>query len=258
MAVDCPTIRDLLCVTRVMGVPFEYVANGRTKSGKRIKRIIKSSTRGLFEVVDRVPNWPQRFIPEVGTALSAFLTNMTKFGMPVAGILTMGSYFCRCIKHTKKLSNHSFGDAIDIVGVRWPAATGSSSWLSDTIIHNFNTGDEREMRLVRRINACLRLSFATVLDYNYKPRPHLDHFHCDLRNSRRRDRRPRRPDTLYFVQEALTLMRGRPVPTTGKWDPLTERGLMEFSGASQESLRKEDSLLNRILDDLFTRVAAQT
>ena len=257
VAKTCPRIPDLLCVTRVNDVPFEYVADGKTKAGKRITRIKRNPATGLYEVVDRVTERTQKFIPEVGKALSTFLGNMAAFGMPVAGILTMGSYYCRCVSGTTTLSNHSVGDALDIVGVRWSESQQPARTLPDTIIHNYNSGDQREMLLVRRINACLRLSFATVLDYSNVARPHCDHFHCDLRNRRSRERLPKRPATLYFVQESLSLMLGREIPMTGRWDQPTERGLMDHSKVSSvESLRRDHGLLNQVLDSLFTSVAS--
>ncbi|MGH9754283.1 MAG: extensin family protein [Blastocatellia bacterium] len=253
----CPLIPDFLRVTGVNDVPFEYVASDTdARSGKRTRRIVRNPATGLYEVVNPKVNLEQGFIPEVGTALYTFIVNMAKFGMPVAAILTMGSYNCRCMSGTSELSNHSFGDAIDITGVRWPKSGGPASTLPATIIHNFNSGDQREMILVRRINACLRLSFARVIDYHNKGLPHCDHFHCDLRNTRRRDRLPKASSTLSFAQEALTLV-GHEVPITGKWDPATRRGLTDFSGVSSaQSLERDDKLLNQIMDNLFLRVAS--
>jgi hypothetical protein len=218
----CPRIPDLLCVTAVNNLPFEYVADGQGK-----KRIVKNRTTGLYQVVDRIPNREQRFIPEVGAALTKFVDNMNRIGMPIAAILTMGSLYCRCTSGTNKLSNHSFGDAIDITGVRWAASGRPQSTLPDTIIHNYNSSDQREKTLIRRINACLRLSFATVLDYNYKRRPHKDHFHCDL--NRKHGRNPRGETTMSFVQEALTIVLGRRIPITGKFDQATQQALQTYS-----------------------------
>jgi len=250
----CPKIPDLLCVTAVNNVPFEYVAHLYDKNQKLIKkRIIKHPTSKLFQVVDRVPNRVQQFTPEVGTALIAFLANMSRFGMPVAAILTMGAINCRCMKGTDNLSNHSFGDAIDITGVRWATPGKPQSTLPDTIIHNYNSRDQREKTLIRRINACLRLSFPTVLDYNYKRLPHEDHFHCDM--NRKSGRKPRGDSTMSFVQEALTIVLGRNVPITGKFDQATQQALQAFSGLGRPALDNTQQL-NQVLEKLFTRVAA--
>jgi len=243
----CPRIPDLLCVTAVNNIPFEYVADGEGK-----KRIIRNRTNGLSQVVDRIPNREQRFIPEVGTALITFLANMTRFGMPVAAILTMGSLYCRCKSGTNELSNHSYGDAIDITGVRWAVSGRPQSTLADTIIHNYNSSDQREKTLIRRINACLRLSFATVIDYNYRSRPHRDHFHCDMN---RKQGRPRGATTMSFVQEALTIVLGRNIPITGRFDNATQQGLQDFSGVDRQALNNTPQL-NQVLDRLFIRIAS--
>jgi hypothetical protein len=103
--------------------------------------------------VDNVPFEYVDFLPSVQTALKQFVANMNRFGMPIEAILTAGSMCCRCITNTDQLSNHSRGDAFDLVGVRWANSGGR-----ETIMHNWNTA-EREV--LRRINACLRLSFAT-------------------------------------------------------------------------------------------------
>ena len=161
----CPAIPDLLCVRETGGIPFEYPTS-----------IQRTSAAGLFTVVKRIPNRIQRFIPSVQGALVRFVADMRRFGMPVEAMLTAGSLYCRCVSKSNTLSNHSFGDAIDIVGVRWPSMGGPASRLRETVVHNY--ADPAERALLIRINACLRLSFATVIDYHRAD--HRDHFHCDM------------------------------------------------------------------------------
>jgi hypothetical protein len=219
-------------------VPFEYP-----------RRVGRDRATGLAVVGDRIRNHVQRFVPSVRDALVRFLTAMSRFGMPVEALLTAGSLYCRCIRGTNTLSNHSFGDAIDIVGVRWPPVGGPASRLRETIVHNFR--DARERALLCRINACLRVSFATVIDYH---RPdHRDHFHCDT--NRGRGRQPRGRTTVFFVQEALSTVLGRPVPSTGRFDAATQQGLRDFSGLGAQALA-DTRRLNEALNNLFVRVAA--
>jgi hypothetical protein len=172
---------------------------------------------------------------------------MKRFGMPVEGILTAGSMCCRCITGTNRLSNHSYGDAFDLVGVRWANSGGR-----ETIMHNWNT-PEREA--LRRINACLRLSFATVYDYHRAD--HRDHFHCDMNRAqdRLKGRMPLSRDSLRFTQEALGLALGRNVPVTGKLDDATQRALGELPRMTKDTF-KNTAQLNRALDDLYTRIAS--
>ena len=234
----CPAIPDLICVNQVDGVPFHYPTV-----------ITRDAQTRLFVITKRQAQRVQRFIPEVHAALSGFLSSMRRFGMPVEAIITYGSLYCRCISNKNELSNHSFGDAIDIVGVRWPAVGGPRSALRETIVHNFRESAQRAV--LRRIDACLRLSFTRVIDYH---RPdHHDHFHCDM--NRRGPRRPRERVSLTFAQEALGTVLGRRLPVTGRLDAITAQALRDFSGAGAAALA-DDSILDRVLRDLYSRVAA--
>lgn len=232
----CPAIPNLLCVTAVNNIPFEYVA------GKGMIR--RDATTRLYQVVNRLANRQQKFIPAVGQALGSFLANMTRFAMPVEAILTAGSLYCRCITGTNTLSNHSYGDAIDVVGLRWRSPSGSK----ETLVHNYATPAERE--ILRRINACLRLSFSTVIDYHHSG--HRDHFHCDL--NRGRGRILRGASTVAFVQEALNLVGGQQLRENGRLDTPTRQALSKFSSRSVQELAN-NTTYSRVLDELFTRVA---
>lgn len=189
-------------------------------------------------------NRQEKFIPSVGQALGAFLTNMTRFGMPVEAILTAGSLYCRCITGTDTLSNHSFGDAIDVVGIRWRSPNGSR----ETIVHNYQNPADRA--ILRRINACLRLSFSTTIDYYNSY--HRDHFHCDM--NRGGGRILHGGSTVAFVQEALNTVAGQRLVENGKLDNPTKQALSTFSGRSVQELAN-NTIYSRVLDDLFARVA---
>lgn len=239
----CPAIPNLLCVQAVNGVPFEYVDAVRKDPGTN-----------LIVVSKRLRPRTQRFLPSVETALSTFINNMAQFGLPIEAILTLGSYLCRCISNTNTLSNHSFGDAIDIAGLRWQQPTSSSPGR-ETIVHNFR--NPRERAVLRRINACLRLSFTTVIDYHRSD--HRDHFHCDL--NRGRPRNPLQKTTLFFVQEALNTLFNTNIPENGEFSPLTRKFLMEFArgaggGILTEQALRNREVLNRLFDRLFMIVAA--
>jgi hypothetical protein len=232
----CPAIPSLLCVTAVNNIPFEYVA------GRGMIR--RNPTTRLYQVVSRLSKRQQKFIPAVGQALGSFLANMTRFGMPVEAILTAGSLYCRCISGTNTLSNHSYGDAVDVVGIRWRSPQG----VQETIVHNYANPAERT--ILRRINACLRLSFSTVIDYHNSG--HRDHFHCDM--NRGRGRILRGATTVGFVQEALNLITGQHLREGGKLDTPTKQALSKFSGRTVQELA-DNATYSRVIDDLFTRVA---
>ena len=93
------------------------------------------------------------------------------------------------------------------------------------------------------MNACLRLAFPRVIDYNYNAL-HQDHFHCEISIPQRR---PKERSTLLFVQELLG------IPLSGAFDPATRTALTSF-GAMPEELQT-DRGLNAAYDRLFLRAA---
>jgi hypothetical protein len=240
----CPPIPSLLCASSARGIPFESVSVS-------LADYQSDPATGLLMLKRRPPRRPaqERFVPAVLGALESFVDNMRRFGLPIEAILTAGSLNCRCVTNKDFLSNHSFGDAFDVVGVRWPAGGASPSRLQETVVRNFRDLSGERI-LLRRINACLRLSFAVVIDYH-----RTDHFHCDMNRGRGRVRRA--PTTITFVQEALENVLGRPFPITGRLDIATQNGLREFAGLPAGSaLERNAAALSRALDQLFTFVAS--
>jgi len=237
-SLTCPAIPNLLCLREVAGVPFEYpLAWGRDHA------------TGLGTVARRSAPRTQRFVPSVRDALNRWIADMRRFGLPLEAIITQGSLVCRCISGTNTLSNHSFGDAIDVAGVRWPPVGGPASRARETLVRNFP--DPGERALLRRMDACLRLHFATVIDYNYNA-DHRDHFHCDMNRGQGRILRGR--TTIVFVQEVLAA-RGARLAQSGRLDNATVRALAEAAGVPAASLR-DDTVLRAALDSLFTAVAS--
>lgn len=93
-------------------------------------------------------------------------------GSDLKRIETMGSYSCRNIAGSGKLSEHAHANAIDV----------SAFVLTDgrriTVENNWKSG-RREMQFLTAIHdsACKR--FGTVLSPNYNA-AHRDHFHLDM------------------------------------------------------------------------------
>ncbi len=93
-------------------------------------------------------------------------------GSDLKRIETMGSYSCRNIAGSGKLSEHAHANAIDV----------SAFVLADgrriTVENNWKSG-RREMQFLTAIHdsACKR--FGTVLSPNYNA-AHRDHFHLDM------------------------------------------------------------------------------
>jgi peptidoglycan hydrolase-like protein with peptidoglycan-binding domain len=221
----CNAIADLVCLSSVAGTPIEYLYNF-------------SKTR---PITGQSRPRPFRMRPGVRDAVARFTTLAAGFGIPVELILSQGAYLCRCQRDSDALSNHGKGEAIDVGGVRLSPAG------REVLAVNFTDPGERV--LIRRVNACLRLAFPRVLDYNYNA-AHHDHFHCEIGVPARE---ARAVSTVRFVQEALALVLGRVIPNTGKFDAATQRALRDF-GAAPEDLTSA-ARLNTVYDRLFTQVA---
>lgn len=237
----CPPIPNLLCMKGVGNIPFEYVNETYLDRQSGLERL-KSGQKGHT----------QKFVPNVRDAIIQFTENMARFGMPIHTILTLGSLYCRCIrvneKNTNSLSNHSYGEAIDVAGVRWKSPQ-SISRVEDTLVRWRNLNDAEQGRLLRRIGACLRLSFPNVIDYHRSD--HRDHFHCDLNRGGRKNPKA----TINFVQEMLGLLLQRKVSITGEMDVATYRALSDFSGFSTNDLQNMDTL-NKVYRAIFEIIAA--
>lgn len=93
-------------------------------------------------------------------------------GSPIAKIETMGSYACRKVAGTERLSAHARAEAIDVSG--FVLADGRRIVLK----RDWNGGDAatREFLRVVQKSACKR--FGTVLGPEYNA-AHEDHFHLE-------------------------------------------------------------------------------
>ena len=100
---------------------------------------------------------------------------MARFGQPVAQIDSMGTYSCRPIDNQRgnKLSEHSFGNAMDVGGFR----------LADghliTVVKGWTRGDEQEKAFLREVQAGACNIFTTVLAPGADVF-HYNHIHLDL------------------------------------------------------------------------------
>lgn len=234
VSMTCPTLPGLEEVAQVSGIGFDYIG-GWSTNNKKFPGIMKTPS-GKYIVVEknRKKNRVHKLLPRASDGLATFIANMKAINLPLEAILTMGSIYCRCISNTRTLSNHSYGDAIDIGGLRF---VGGQEVLVA------NSGDAADRKLLHRANACLRLSFATVLDYHDQKR-HWNHFHCDTNILNRGERRW---DVAWpFVRESLGLS------PKGGWSKATADALRKFAGADAV---KDKPTLNRTLSKLFMREA---
>jgi hypothetical protein len=96
------------------------------------------------------------------------------FGMPVVELKQMGTYACRSRNnvHGARLSEHAFGNAIDIGG--FTLASGRTV----TVKGEFLRGSEQAQGFLREVFATACQQFKTVLGPGAPY--HSDHFHLDL------------------------------------------------------------------------------
>ena len=112
---------------------------------------------------------------------------MARFGQPVTRINSMGSFSCRTIDNIpgKGLSEHSFGNAIDIGGFR--LADGHEF----SVVKAWTRGDDQEKAFLREVQAGACQFFTTVLAPG-SDSFHYNHIHLDLAMHGRTSTGPRR------------------------------------------------------------------
>jgi hypothetical protein len=98
-------------------------------------------------------------------------------GSPLVRIETMGSYSCRNIAGTERLSAHALAQAIDVSG--FVLADGRHI----TVLGKWSAGTEREREFLRVIHqsACKRFGIVLGPDYNAA---HRNHFHLEYTAAR--------------------------------------------------------------------------
>jgi len=94
------------------------------------------------------------------------------FGQPVSRVEHVGSFACRSIAGSQRPSQHSYANALDLVGFRLRDGRRIS------VLHDWSgEGDNaRFLRLVQDA-ACERFNITLGPDYNAA---HRDHFHLDM------------------------------------------------------------------------------
>ena len=102
-------------------------------------------------------------------------TAQARFGMAVTGISAMGSYSCRSIDNQRgaKLSEHAFGNALDVGGFR--LADGREI----SIVKEWKNGDPQAKAFLREVHGGACEFFTTVLGPGADVF-HYNHIHLDL------------------------------------------------------------------------------
>jgi hypothetical protein len=97
---------------------------------------------------------------------------MGEFGSAVVKVEAIGTYSCRPIAGTGRLSEHGSANAIDV------AAFVLANGRRVSVLDGWN-GDEREARFLKSVRASACRRFNTVLSPDYNA-DHRDHFHFDM------------------------------------------------------------------------------
>ncbi len=147
---------------------------------------------------------------------------MRQFRQPVVEIKQISSYSCRGRngKRTGKLSEHSFGNALDIAG--FTLADGRTI----TVVKGWWRGTPAEKAFLRETFAGACREFYTVLGPG-SDRAHYNHFHVDLliTNVTRSGKHYCRPQPKQGVFVAaddtapVSSASAKPIPFTGPNDP---------------------------------------
>ena len=109
-----------------------------------------------------------------------------RFGQPVVGLTQVGGYACRGMNNQAgaRLSEHSFGNAVDIGGFR--LADGRTVTLSK----HWRSADDQDRAFLRDVYAEGCETFSTALGPGAAF--HADHFHLDLARHGQTSTGPRR------------------------------------------------------------------
>lgn len=143
-----------------------------------------------------------------------------QFGQPVVEVKQIASYSCRGRngRRSGPLSEHSYGNAIDIAGFRF--ADGSEV----TVVKGWWRGTAREKAFLREVFAGACREFYTVLGPG-SDRYHYNHFHLDLlvtnASNGRHYCRPRPSGGLFAKadhSDPVSTASIKPIPFTGPPD----------------------------------------
>jgi len=137
---------------------------GMTEAGRGRNELAISNIGPVrCELAQRFAGWAQYGIARAAEQM---------LGSPLVRIETMGSYSCRTIAGSPKLSQHAHANAIDIAG--FVLADGRRITVKD----GWN-GSNQERAFLRTIHSSACKRFGTVLGPEYNA-AHRDHLHVDM------------------------------------------------------------------------------
>ena len=169
-----PAVSTLQCYAdlNAAGVSFEPLPDREPQAGCPISGTVK-----LIEIGTPVTNLGALTCP-LASAFAAWTRYALQpaariaFGQPVAKVETMGTYACRNVAGSSRISEHARANAVDVGGVVLAdgrRVTVKAGW-------NGAPDEQRFLRLIHQ-SACRRFGSVLSPDYNAA---HADHLHLDM------------------------------------------------------------------------------
>lgn len=167
-----------MCRTELAGLGADFVPLPDLSAGS----CSSSNAVTLYHLASDEARVVVTNLPRISCTLSQDLSNWTRFGVsraaqqilgsPIVKLETFGSYSCRNVAGSNRMSAHSTGSAVDISG--FVLADGRRVTIQDG--WNGSNAERQFLRVIHH-SACKR--FGTVLGPDYN-RAHQDHLHLEL------------------------------------------------------------------------------
>ncbi|WP_083987754.1 extensin family protein [Croceicoccus marinus] len=177
-APSLPTADERICRSRLAELGADFVPLPDLSAGS----CSSSNAVTLYHLASDNTRVVVTNLPRISCTLSQDLSNWTRFGVsraaqqilgsPVVKLETFGSYSCRNVAGSSRLSAHSTASAVDISGfilADGRRITIKGGWQG-------SSGERQFLRTIHQ-SACKR--FGTVLGPDYN-RAHEDHLHLEL------------------------------------------------------------------------------
>lgn len=175
---DLPTPAERICRTGLAELGADFVPLPDLTAGS----CSSSNAVTLYHLASDNTRIVVTNLPRISCSLSQDLSNWTRFGVsraaqqilgsPVVKLETFGSYNCRNVAGSSRLSAHSTASAVDISGfvlADGRRITVKGGW----------SGSNEERQFLRTIHQSACKRFGTVLGPEYN-RAHEDHLHLEL------------------------------------------------------------------------------
>jgi hypothetical protein len=169
------------CLSRGLVQPSAYITPTREIDGPGICGLYHpfkvSALANASVAIDKPVTLDCPMIPALESWLAESVQPIAqaRFGQPVVGLKVFGAYSCRGIDNIEgaQLSEHAFGNAIDVAGFQ--LADGRSV----SIVEDWKKTDSQESAFLHEVHAGACQHFTTVLGPGADVF-HYNHFHLDL------------------------------------------------------------------------------